>query len=156
VADTSSDDSEFAEQNEIQDHVPLKHRTPRKSARGARGEGHGSTATHRGTIVSKRCHPLSSSSVSGSRSLPSSPKRGHHYPTVIIRHRAAPRLCSTGRHGVATSSSGGGIGGTTSSAGGTLGCPPPSSTGGGNIATSSSVSNCNNEGPKRRTREGGE
>jgi hypothetical protein len=27
VVDTSSDDSEFLEQNEIQDHVPLKHRT---------------------------------------------------------------------------------------------------------------------------------
>jgi hypothetical protein len=35
VVDTSSNDSEFVEQNEIQDHVPLKHRTPRKSARGA-------------------------------------------------------------------------------------------------------------------------
>jgi hypothetical protein len=39
VADTSSDDSEFVEQNEMQDHVSLKHRTPRKLARGARGEG---------------------------------------------------------------------------------------------------------------------
>jgi hypothetical protein len=56
VVDTSSDDSEFVEQNEIQDHVPLKHRTPRKLARGARGEGRGSTATPRGTIFSKRCH----------------------------------------------------------------------------------------------------
>jgi hypothetical protein len=42
VFDTSSDDSEFVEQNEIQDHVPLKHHTPRKSARGARVQGHGS------------------------------------------------------------------------------------------------------------------
>jgi hypothetical protein len=39
LVDTSFDDSEFVEQNEIQDHVPLKHRTPRKSASGARGEG---------------------------------------------------------------------------------------------------------------------
>jgi hypothetical protein len=37
VVDTSSDDLEFVEQNEIQDHVPLKHGTPRKSTRGARG-----------------------------------------------------------------------------------------------------------------------
>jgi hypothetical protein len=36
VVDTSYDDSEFVEQNEIQDHVPLKHRTHHKSARGAR------------------------------------------------------------------------------------------------------------------------
>jgi hypothetical protein len=42
VIDTSSDDLEFVEQNEIKDHVPLKHRTPCKSARGARGEGRGS------------------------------------------------------------------------------------------------------------------
>jgi hypothetical protein len=39
VVDTSSDDSEFVEQNEIQDPMLLKHRTPRKSARGARGQG---------------------------------------------------------------------------------------------------------------------
>jgi hypothetical protein len=38
VVDTSSDDLEFVEENEIQDHVPLKHRTPPKSAKGARGE----------------------------------------------------------------------------------------------------------------------
>jgi hypothetical protein len=37
VVDTSSDDSEFVEQNEIKDHVPLKHHTPRKSERGSRG-----------------------------------------------------------------------------------------------------------------------
>jgi hypothetical protein len=123
VVDTSSNDSEFVEQNEIQDHVPLKHRTPRKSARGARGQGRGSTATRQGTVISKCRHPLSSSSVGGSRSLPSSPSRGHHRPTVIIRHGAAPRQCSTGRHGAATSSSGGNIRGTASSAGGALGGP---------------------------------
>ena len=143
VVDTSSDDSEFVEQNEIQDHVPLKHRTPRKSARGARGQGRGSTATRRRTVVSKRRHPLSSSSVGGSRSLPSSPSRGHHRPAVIIRHGAALRPCSTCRHGAVTSCSGGGIGGTASSVGGALGGPPPPSTGGGNRATSSSVSSCN-------------
>jgi hypothetical protein len=132
------------EQNEIQDHVPLKHHTPRKSARGARGQGRENTATRRGAVVSKRCHPLSSSSVDGSRSLPSSPSRGHHRPAVIIRHGAAPRPCSTGRLGAATSSSGGGIGGTASSAGGALGGPPPSSMSGGNRATSLSMSSCNN------------
>jgi hypothetical protein len=93
VVNTSSDDSEFVEQNEIQDNVPLKHCTPRKSVRGARGQGHGSTATHRETVVSKRSHPLSSSSVGGSRSLPSSPRRGHNRPTVIICHGAVPRSC---------------------------------------------------------------
>jgi hypothetical protein len=143
VVDTSSDDSEFVEQNEIQDHVPLKHRTPLKSARGARGQGCGSAATRWGTIVSKRRHPLSSSSVSDSQSLPSSLSRGHHRPTVIIRHGEAPRPCSTGRPGATTSSSSGDIGGTASSAGGALGGPPPSSTSGGNRATSLSVSNCN-------------
>jgi hypothetical protein len=40
LVDTSSDDLEFVEQNEIQDHVHLKHRIPLKSARGARGQGH--------------------------------------------------------------------------------------------------------------------
>jgi hypothetical protein len=75
VVDTSSDDSEFLEQNEIQDHVPLKHR---KSARVDRGQGCGSTATRQATSVSKCRHPLSSSSVGGSRSLPSSASRGHH------------------------------------------------------------------------------
>jgi hypothetical protein len=105
VVDTSSDDLEFVEQNEIQDHVPLKYHTPRKSTRGARGEGRGSTATHRGTVVSKRPHPLSFSSVGGSRSLPSSPSRGHHRAAFMICHGAAPRPCSTGRHGAATSSS---------------------------------------------------
>jgi hypothetical protein len=45
VVDTSSDDSKFVEQNEIQDHVPLKHRAPRKSDRGAKGQGCGSTTT---------------------------------------------------------------------------------------------------------------
>jgi hypothetical protein len=143
VVDTSSDDSEFVEQNEIQDHVPLKHRTPRNSARSARGEGRRSTATRRGTVVSKRCHPLSSSSVSGSRSLPSSSSRGHHRPAVIIRHGAAPGPCATGHHGAATSSSGDGIGGTASSVGGALGGSPPSCASGGNRATSSSVSSCN-------------
>jgi hypothetical protein len=39
VFDTSSNDSKFVEQNEIQDHVPLKHPTPHKSARGAKGQG---------------------------------------------------------------------------------------------------------------------
>jgi hypothetical protein len=66
VVDTSSDDSEFVEQNEIEDHVPLKHRTPHKLERGARGQGRESTATRRGTIISKRRHPLSSSSVDNS------------------------------------------------------------------------------------------
>jgi hypothetical protein len=75
VVETSSDDSEFVEQNKIQDHVSLKHCTPRKSVRGARGQGRGSTATRWETVVSKRSHPLSSSSVGGSRSLPSSPSR---------------------------------------------------------------------------------
>jgi hypothetical protein len=131
------------EQNEIQDHVPLKHRTPRNSARDTRGQGRGSTATHWGTVVSKRRHPVSSSSVSGSRSLPSSSSRGHHRPVVIIHHGAAPGPCSTGRHGAATPSFSGDIGGTASSAGGTLGGPPPSSTGGGNRLISSSVSSCN-------------
>jgi hypothetical protein len=59
VVDTSSDNSEFVEQNDIQDHVPLKPRTPRKLARGARSQGHGSTTTRRGTVVSKRRHILS-------------------------------------------------------------------------------------------------
>jgi hypothetical protein len=129
--------------NEIQDYVPLKYRTPRKSAKGTRGQGRGSTATRRGTIVSKRCHPLSSSSVGGSRSQLSSSSRGHHRLTVIIRHGAAPRSCSTGRHGAATSSSGGDIGGTGSSTGGTLVGLPPSSTRGGNRAISLSVRSCN-------------
>jgi hypothetical protein len=131
------------EQNEIQDHVPLKYCTPRKSARGAKGQGRGSTATHRETDVSKCRHPLSSSSVGGSRSLPSSSSRGHQRLAVIIRHGAAPRLCSTVRHGAATSSFGGSIGGMASAMGGALGGPPPSSTGGGNRATSSSMSNYN-------------
>jgi hypothetical protein len=143
VVDTSSDDSEFVEQNEIQDHVPLKHRTPHKSVRGARGQGHGSTATHRRTIVSKRYHPLSSTSVGDSRSLPSSPSKGHHRLDIIIRHGAAPRPSSTSRHGAATSSSDGNIGGMASSSSGTLEGLPPSSTGGSNRATSSSVSSCN-------------
>jgi hypothetical protein len=123
--------------------VPLKHRTPRKSTRGARGEGCGSTATRQGTVVSKRHHPFSSSSVGDSRSLPSSSSRGHHQPAVIIRHGAVPRPCMTGRNVAATSSSGGGIGGMTSSAGGALGGLSPSSTGAGNKGTSSSVSSCN-------------
>jgi hypothetical protein len=66
VVDTSSDDSEFVEQNEIQDHVPLKHCTPRKSARGTRGDGRRSTATRRGTVVSKHRHHLSSSLIHSS------------------------------------------------------------------------------------------
>jgi hypothetical protein len=37
LLDTSSDDLEFVEHVEIQYQVPLKHHTPRKSARGARG-----------------------------------------------------------------------------------------------------------------------
>jgi hypothetical protein len=86
VVDTSSDDLEFLEQNDIQDYVPLKHRTPRKSARGAKREGCGSTATRKRTVVSKRRHLLSYSLVGGGRSLPSSPSRGHHRPVVIIRH----------------------------------------------------------------------
>jgi hypothetical protein len=131
------------EQSEIQDHVPLKHRTPCNSARGARGEGHESTTTRWGTVVSKRHHPLSSSSVGGSRSLPSSPSRGHHQPTIIICHGAAPRQCSTSRHGATTSSSGSGIGGMAASTGSALGGPPPSSTGGCNRVTSSSVSSFN-------------
>jgi hypothetical protein len=143
LVDTSYDDSKFVKQNEIQDHVPLKHRTPRKSARGASGEGRRRTATHRGTVISKRHHPLSSSLVGGSRSLPSSPSIGHHRPAVIIRHEVAPRPCSTSHPGAATSSSVGSIGGTTSSAGGALGGPLPSSTDGSNRATSSSVSSCN-------------
>jgi hypothetical protein len=143
VVDTSSDDSESVEQNEIQDHVPLKHHTPRKSARGARGEGCGSTTTRRGTVVSKRHYPLSSSSVRDSQSLPSSSRRGHHRSTVNICHVVAPRSCSADRHGATTSSSGGGIGGTTSSTGNALGGPPPSSTGGSNRVTSLSVSSCN-------------
>jgi hypothetical protein len=142
VVDTSFDDSEIVEQNEIQDHVPPKHRTPRKSARRVRAQGCKSMATRRGTIVSKCRHPLSSSFVSGSRSLPSSPSRGHHRPVVIIRHGEVPRLCSTDRHGAATSSFGSGIGGTASSAGGALGGLPPSSTSSGSRATSSSVSSC--------------
>jgi hypothetical protein len=63
--------------------------------------GCGSTATHQGTFVSKHHHPLSSSSVGRSRSLPSSPRRGHHRSTVIICHGAAPRSCSTDHHGAA-------------------------------------------------------
>jgi hypothetical protein len=66
LVDTSSDISEFVKQIEIQDHVPLKHRTPRELARGARDQGRGSTATHRGTVISKHHHPLSSSSFGGS------------------------------------------------------------------------------------------
>jgi BRCT domain type II-containing protein len=61
VVDTSYDDSEIVEQHKIQDHVPLKHRTPRKSATGSKSQGRRSTATCRGTVVSKRHHPLSSS-----------------------------------------------------------------------------------------------
>jgi hypothetical protein len=45
VVDTSFDDSKFVEENEIQDHVPIKHGTPRKSARGARVQRRGSTTT---------------------------------------------------------------------------------------------------------------
>jgi hypothetical protein len=146
VVNTSSDDSEFVEQNEIQDHVPLKHR--------CQGSGSGNTATRQGTVVSKRRHPLSSSSVGGNRARPSSPSRGHHRPAVVIRHGVAPRPCSIVRHGEATSSSGGGIGGMTSSADGALGGPPPSSTGDGNRATSSSVSSCNKalSAPSRKKR----
>jgi hypothetical protein len=143
VVDTSSDDSEFVEQNEIQNHVPLKHLTPRKSARGASGQGCGSTATCRGTVISKHCHPRSFSSVGGSRSLPSSPSTGHHRPAIIIRQGAAPSPCSIGLPGAAASSSSGGIRGTASSEGSALGGPPPSSTGGGNRVTSSSMSSCN-------------
>jgi hypothetical protein len=60
--DISSDDPEFVEQIEIQDHVPLKHRTPRESARGVRGQD------HRSTPLAGDCH----------LQAPSSPSRGHH------------------------------------------------------------------------------
>jgi hypothetical protein len=115
-------------------------RTPRKSTRGARGQGRSSITTHQGTVVSKRRHVLSSSSIGSSRSSAYLPSRGHHRPAIIIRLRAVPRLCSIVHHGATTSSSGSSIGGTTSSVDGALGGPPPSSTGGGNRATSSSVS----------------
>jgi hypothetical protein len=71
VVDTSSDDSEFVEQNEIQD-VPLKHRTPRKSARGARVRG------AEAPPLAGELSSLSSSAVGSSRSLPSSLSRAHH------------------------------------------------------------------------------
>jgi hypothetical protein len=136
------------DQIEIQDHVPLKHHTPRKSARGARGQGCRSSATQWGSR-----HPPSSSSVGGSRSLPSSLSRGHHRPTFIICQEVAPRPCSTSLHGAAPSSSSGGIVGTAPSAGGTLGGPPPTSMGGVKRVTSSSVSSCNKAPGARSTKK---
>ncbi|XP_022684223.1 keratin, type II cytoskeletal 2 epidermal-like [Setaria italica] len=131
---TSSDDSKYVEQMEIVDQVPVRHRTIRKSARGGYGQGRGSTATLRGTTIPKRGArggrkgPPPSSSVSGSRSLPSS-LSGDHGP---------PSWSSTGGHGAAPSSAGGSNGGKVSSAGGGQG-GPPSFMGGGNGGTASLV-----------------
>nr|XP_034569866.1 dermokine-like [Setaria viridis] len=135
MVDTFSNDSEYVEQMEIVNQVPLQCRTIRKSAKGGHGQGRGSTATHQGTTIIKhgarggRKGPPSFSSV-GVQGGPQSSTGGGNggLPSSMGNGNGGPPSSIGGGNGGMNSSTGDSNGGTTSSAGSGQG-GPPSSTG---------------------------
>jgi hypothetical protein len=143
VVDTSSDDSEFVEQNEIQDHVPLKHCTLTSQqvvpwVRAAEALPFAGELTSPSAVTFSHPHQSAADDLCHPRRAEAIIDRPSSSAMEWRQGRARPTAMEWRHHHLAAA-----LEGRPHPQGGVLGGPPPSSTGGGNRATSLSVSSCN-------------